>query len=112
MRELSYADAICEAFHQKMAQDSRVFVIGQGVINPWYVGASMRDLDKRFGRDRVIDPPVSEQGINGVAIGAALAGMHPVVVHPRMDFLLTGVEQIINQAANWSWVGNSPYTNK
>jgi pyruvate dehydrogenase E1 component beta subunit len=87
-----------------MEQDRRVFIIGQGVKNPWYVGDSMRGIGERFGWERVIDPPVSEQGINGVAIGAALAGFHPIVIHPRMDFLLMGVEQIINQAANWSYM--------
>jgi pyruvate dehydrogenase E1 component beta subunit len=104
MQRLSYADAIREAFRQKMAEDSRVFVVGQGVTNPWYVGTTMTNLDKQFGSERVIDPPVSEQGINGVVIGAALAGMRPVVVHPRLDFLLMGVEQIVNQAANWCYM--------
>jgi pyruvate/2-oxoglutarate/acetoin dehydrogenase E1 component len=104
MRKISYSEAICEALRQKMEQDSRVFIIGQGVRNPWYVGDSMRNIDKQFGSDRVIDPPVSEQGINGVVIGAALAGMRPVVLHPRVDFLLSGIEQIINQAANWAYM--------
>ena len=104
MRQISYAGAICEALRQKMEQDSCVFVIGQGVKNPWYVGETMRGIDRQFGPSRVIDPPVSEQGINGVALGTALVGMRPVVVHPRIDFLLTGVEQIINQAANWAYM--------
>lgn len=104
MRELSYALAINEAFHQLMEQDDRVFILGQGVLNPWYVGTTAKDLDKRFGAARVIDPPVSENGMNGVVIGAALAGMRPVTIHPRLDFLLMGLEQIINEASNWSYV--------
>ena len=104
MRKLSYGLAINEALHQKMDQDTSVFVLGQGVNNPWYVGNSAVELEKHFGRERVIDPPVSEQGMNGVGIGAALAGMRPVLIHPRMDFLLMGVEQIVNQAANWSYM--------
>ncbi|MFH1560491.1 MAG: transketolase C-terminal domain-containing protein [Chloroflexota bacterium] len=104
MRRLSYVQALNEGLHQALEQDRRVFIIGQGVKNPWYVGDSMRGIGERFGWERVIDPPVSEQGINGVAIGAALAGFHPIVVHPRMDFMLMGVEQIINQAANWSYM--------
>lgn len=112
MRKLSYAQAINEAFHQAMERDHRVFVIGQGVNNPWYVGTTAAGLNDRFGPKRVIDPPVSENGINGVVIGSALAGMRPVVIHPRMDFLVMGMEQIINQAANWSYMfgaqGNVP----
>jgi pyruvate/2-oxoglutarate/acetoin dehydrogenase E1 component len=104
MREISYSNAIQEAFQQKMEADPDVFILGQGVTNPWYVGDSMANLDKLFGTDRVIDPPVSEQGMNGVVVGAALAGMRPVVVHPRVDFLLVGIEQIINEAANWSYM--------
>lgn len=104
MRKLSYVQALNEGLRQAMEQDSRVFVIGQGVKNPWYVGDTMRGIGEQFGWERVLDPPVSEQGINGVAIGAALAGRHPVVIHPRMDFMLMGVEQIINQAANWSYM--------
>lgn len=104
MRKLSYSLAINEAMHQTMEADPRVFVLGQGVLNPWYVGNSMRGIDKRFGPKRVIDPPVSENGMNGVVIGAALAGMRPVVIHPRMDFLLLGAEQLINEAANWYYM--------
>lgn len=104
MREISYAEAIREAFAQLLARDARVFVIGQGVWSPWYVGTSMKDLDKEFGKDRVIDTPVSENGITGVAIGAALAGMRPIVVHPRMDFMVLAADQIVNEAANWHYM--------
>ena len=104
MRTLSYSGAILEGFREKMESDKDVFILGQGVTNPWYVGDSMQDLDKIFGAERVIDPPVSEQGMNGVVVGAALAGMKPIVVHPRVDFLVMGIEQIINEAANWSYM--------
>jgi len=104
MRTLTYAQAIREAFEQLLASDSRVFVIGQGLWSPWYVGTSMQDLDRRFGRDRIIDTPVSENATTGAAIGAALAGMRPIVVHPRMDFMLLAADPIINQAANWSYM--------
>lgn len=104
MREISYGEAIREAFAQMLASDPRVFTIGQGVWSPWYVGASMADLDREFGRERVIDTPVSENGMTGIAIGAALAGMRPIVVHPRMDFMLLAIDQIVNEAANWHFM--------
>lgn len=104
MRELTYEYAINEAFKQCLYRDPRVFVLGQGVLNPWYVGGTARDLDKLFTPHRIIDPPVSENGMNGVVIGAALAGMRPITIHPRVDFLLMGIEQVINQASNWAYV--------
>lgn len=104
MRRLSYAKAIREAHAQLLAQDSRVFLIGQGVRNPWYAGTSLQDLDKEFGRERVIDSPVSENATTGAAIGAAITGMRPIVFHPRMDFMLLAADPIMNQAANWSYL--------
>ena len=104
MRTLTYAGAIREAFAQLLACDSRVFVIGQGVWSPWYAGTSLQNLEKEFGKDRIIDSPVSENATTAAAIGAALAGMRPIVFHPRMDFMLLAVDPIVNQAANWSYI--------
>lgn len=103
-RQLNYAAAIREGFAQILARDPRVFVIGQGVWSPWYVGASMKDLDKEFGRDRIIDSPVSENATTGAGVGAALAGMRPIVIHPRVDFMILATDQVVNQAANWSYM--------
>lgn len=96
--------AINEALHQMMEVDPTVFLIGQGVKSPWYVGNTAQGLLERFGEDRVIDTPVSENGITGAAVGAAIAGMKPVVVHPRMDFMFFAMDPIINQAANWHYM--------
>jgi pyruvate/2-oxoglutarate/acetoin dehydrogenase E1 component len=104
MRTLPYSLALNEALHQAMADDPSVFLIGQGVKSPWYVGNTALGLLERFGPDRVIDTPVSENAMTGAAVGAALAGMRPVVVHPRMDFMLYALDPIINEAANWSYM--------
>jgi pyruvate dehydrogenase E1 component beta subunit len=106
---LSYSLAINEAFHQMMASDPSVLLIGQGVKSPWYVGNTAQGLLDRFGEDRVIDTPVSENAMTGAAVGASIAGMKPVVVHPRMDFMLYAFDPIINEAANWHYMsgGNS-----
>jgi len=103
-RKLKYALAINEALHQVMGQDPTVFLIGQGVKSPWYVGSTAKGLLDRFGPKRVIDTPVSENGVTGAAVGAALAGMRPVVVHPRMDFMMYALDPIINEAANWCYM--------
>lgn len=104
MRQLSYGLAINEAMRQSMEDDEAVFLTGQGVISPWYVGNTTKGLFDQFGPRRVVDTPVSELGITGATVGAALAGMRPVVVHPRMDFMLLAVDQIVNQAANWHYM--------
>jgi pyruvate dehydrogenase E1 component beta subunit len=98
----TYASAIRSAFEYLLESYPETFVIGQGLWSPWYVGSSMSDLDKKFGAHRVIDTPVSELACTGAAVGAALAGMKPIVVHPRMDFMLYAVDAVVNQAAKWS----------
>ncbi|MDB4949647.1 MAG: hypothetical protein JWM27_2296 [Gemmatimonadetes bacterium] len=99
---LSYGTAVREGFAYLLREHPEVFVIGQGLWSPWYVGNSMTELDREFGRERVIDTPVSELACTGAALGAALAGRRPIVVHPRVDFMLLAVDQIVTQAAKWS----------
>lgn len=101
-KKYNYGTAILSAFEYILKNYSESFVIGQGLWSPWYVGNSMTDLDKKFGVERVIDTPVSESATTGAAVGASLAGMKPIVVHPRMDFMLYAMDAIVNQAAKWS----------
>jgi len=98
----SYGEAIRQGFEYLLERYPKVFAIGQGLWSPWYVGNSMTDLDKRFGRERIIDTPVSELACTGAAVGASLCGYRPIVIHPRMDFMVLAVDQIVNQAAKWS----------
>ncbi|MCL4442173.1 MAG: pyruvate dehydrogenase complex E1 component subunit beta [Firmicutes bacterium] len=100
----SYAMAINEAHQQLLASDDRVFVIGQGVESPWCVGTTTLGLVDKFGAERVIDTPISEAGVTGAAIGAAMAGMRPIVFHPRMDFMYLALDQIINHCAHWHYM--------
>ena len=102
MQKENYGTAILAAFEYLLTRYSEVFVIGQGLWSPWYVGNSMTDLDKKFGANRIIDTPVSESACTGAAVGASLAGMKPIVVHPRMDFMIYAMDSIVNQAAKWS----------
>ena len=98
-RIISYAEAICEATAQEMERDPRVVVIGQGVDDfKGFVGTTS-GLAEKFGPDRVMDTPVAEDGMTGVAIGMALAGLRPIHTHIRMDFMLLAVNQLINMAA-------------
>jgi pyruvate dehydrogenase E1 component beta subunit len=98
----NYGSAIRAGFEYLLDRYPEVFVIGQGLWSPWYVGNSMTELDKKYGTHRIIDTPVSELACTGAGVGAALAGMKPIVVHPRMDFMLYAVDAVVNQAAKWS----------
>lgn len=102
MTNTSYGRAIREGFAYLLENHSDVIVMGQGVWSPWYVGSSMTDLDKQFGRERVIDTPVSEWATTSAAVGASLNGLKPIVIHPRMDFMILATDSIVNQAAKWN----------
>ena len=108
-RELTYGSAINEALRQMLSAGELTFLIGQGVKSPWYVGSTCAGLLEEFGEERIIDTPVSENAVTGAAVGAAIAQMRAVVIHPRMDFMMYAFDPIINQAANWHYMsgGNS-----
>ncbi len=103
-RKLSYVAAIREALELALTKDERVFVMGQGVDDPSGMFGITLDLHKKYGQERVFDTPLSENALTGVAIGAALAGMRPVYMHNRPDFLLLAMDQIVNHAAKWSYM--------
>jgi len=81
-----------------------VYVMGLGVPDPKGIFGSTLGLAEKYGSDRVLDMPTSENGMTGVAIGSAIAGMRPIMVHQRLDFALLAVEQIVNQAAKWHYM--------
>ena len=99
---MTYSEAILDALRHLMRERRECFCIGQGLWSPWYVGSTMRDLEKEFGTARVIDTPVSEAATTAAALGAALGGYRPVVVHPRVDFAVLAMDAMVNQAANWN----------
>jgi acetoin:2,6-dichlorophenolindophenol oxidoreductase subunit beta len=98
-RSLTQIEAIREALCQEMERDARVLVIGLGVDDPKTILGSTRGLAERFGPDRVLDTPLSEDGMTGACIGMAMAGLRPVHVHIRVDFLMLAMNQIVNVAA-------------
>jgi len=103
-RELKFYEALNEAVDLSMAQDPAVYVMGLGVPDPKGIFGSTLGLQRKYGEERVMDMPASENGMTGVAIGSALVGMRPVMTHQRLDFALLSLEQIVNQAANWYYM--------
>ncbi len=98
-RTLTYAEAIHEATEQEMARDPSVIVMGLGVDDPKGIYGTTLGLAEKFGPERVFDTPLSEDAMTGVAIGASLAGLRPIHVHQRLDFLLLAMNQLVNIAA-------------
>ncbi|NOX61959.1 MAG: alpha-ketoacid dehydrogenase subunit beta [Chloroflexi bacterium] len=99
MRELTYAEAIREALRQSMSADPTVFMIGEDIgVYGGAFGVSA-GLLAEFGEERIIDTPISEAGIAGACIGAALTGMRPVGEIQFMDFVTLSMEQLVLQAA-------------
>ena len=99
MRDVTYSEAVRECLLQKMKDDSSIFMLGEDI--GLYGGAFgvSQGLIGELGPDRIMDTPISEQGIAGVAIGAALVGMRPIVEIMFSDFIMLPLEQIVNQAA-------------
>lgn len=100
-RIIQYSAAIREAIDLSMAKDKKVFIIGEGVPDPKGIFGSTSGLRKKYGKGRVMDMPVSENGMTGVCIGAALWGMRPIMTHQRVDFCVLSLDQLINNAAKW-----------
>jgi pyruvate/2-oxoglutarate/acetoin dehydrogenase E1 component len=98
-RTLSYVDAICEATDQEMARDPSVVVFGLDVDDPKAIQGTTRGLLEKYGGERVFGTPLSEDAMTGAAIGMALAGLRPIHIHIRMDFLILALNQLINIAA-------------
>jgi pyruvate/2-oxoglutarate/acetoin dehydrogenase E1 component len=103
-RQIAFAGAINEAFVQAMSEDSTVYIIGEGVPDPKGIFGTTSGLRDKFGAKRVLDMPVAENGMTGVAIGSALMGMRPILTHQRVDFALLAMDQMVNQAAKWHYM--------
>lgn len=99
MREISFREAINEALHEEMARDPSVCLFGEDIGRYGSPFQITRGLFDRFGEWRVRDTPISEEGFTGLAVGAAMTGLRPVVEIMYIDFITLAMDQIINQAA-------------
>src|SRR2546421_4405086 len=98
-RDLTLAEAVNEAFREELRRDPTVFVIGEDVAEAGTPFKVLSGLVEEFGTERVIDSPISEPGITGLGLGAAITGMRPVVDIMFGDFLTLIMDQVVNQAA-------------
>ncbi len=98
-RELTLGEAVREALAEEMRRDSRVFICGEDIAEAGTVFKVLTGLVDEFGKERVLDTPISEAGFTGIAVGAAMTGMRPVVDIMFGDFVTLTMDQIVNQAA-------------
>ena len=109
MRELRYIRAINEALHEEMARDEAVVILGEDVGMGGGAFGATRGLYERFGPERVMDMPISEAAITGIAAGAAAGGMRPVVEIMFMDFVGLCMDGIVNQIAKLRYLSAGQY---
>ena len=98
-RQLTFGEAIKEAIAEEMRRDPRVFIIGEDVAEAGTPFKVLLGLVDEFGTDRVIDSPISEAGVAGIGVGAAITGMRPIVDIMFGDFTTLTMDQMVNQAA-------------
>ena len=113
MAKMSIAEALRQAIREEMARDPRVFCIGEDIgIKGGFGGAFTvtLGLSDEFGHERILDTPISETGIAGVAIGAAMAGLRPIADVQYGDFLFCMMDQLANQAAKMTYMSGGTVT--
>lgn len=98
-RELTLGQAVREALAEEMRRDDRVFILGEDIAEAGHPFKVLSGLVEEFGTSRVLDTPISEAGFTGIAVGAAMAGMRPVVDIMFGDFATLIMDQMVNQAA-------------
>ncbi len=106
---INYGEAIYEATYQEMQRDNNVFAYGLGADDPKGHYGTTKDLHLKFGKNRCFDTPLSEDGMTGVGIGAAMAGLRPIFIHQRMDFLLLCMNQIVNMASKMRYISSGEH---
>lgn len=108
VREMTFSDAVREALAGEMERDPRVYLLGEDVTTGGYFAVTA-GLVERFGRERVVDTPISENAIVGSAVGASMAGMRPVAEILFSDFLTACADPLVNQAAKLRYMSGGQY---
>ena len=109
-RELTFAEAIREALAEELRRDAHVFIVGEDVAEAGTPFKVLSGLVEEFGKNRVIDSPISEPGFTGLGVGAAMTGLRPVVDIMFGDFLTLAMDQIVNQAAKIHYMSGGKWS--
>ena len=106
---ITYREALFQTMHDALEQHPEVIIMGQGADDHKGTFGTTLGLAEKFGADRVFDTPLAEEGVTGIAIGAALNGLYPIQFHIRVDFVLLAMNQIINLAAKYKYMSGGQY---
>lgn len=109
VRVITAAEAIHEALNLALAQRQDTYLLGEGVADPGGIFGTTKGLIDIYGPQRVVEMPVSENGLTGIAIGSAMMGRRPIMTHQRIDFALLCLEQLFNTAAKSHYVTNGAH---
>jgi pyruvate/2-oxoglutarate/acetoin dehydrogenase E1 component len=109
MRQISYSEALNEALREEMKRDENVYVLGEDLGDYGGLFRVTKDLQKEFGKIRVLDTPISENGIIGFGVGSAITGLRPVAEILYIDFITLAMDQIVNQAAKYRYMTGNQY---
>ena len=96
---LNFVDSINRALDKAMSLDRSMVCYGLGATDPKNIFSSTKNLEKKFGKNRVFDVPSSENALTGVSIGAAISGIRSVVTHQRLDFFLLAMDQLYSMTS-------------
>jgi pyruvate dehydrogenase E1 component beta subunit len=104
MRQIKYSQALSEGIVQEMERNPDIFITGIAVDYPSGIFGTTSEAFKRFGPQRVFDAPAMENALTGIAIGAAVVGKRPIIVHPRVDFMFLSFDMLLQLAAKWQYM--------
>jgi pyruvate/2-oxoglutarate/acetoin dehydrogenase E1 component len=104
MPTIDYSSAIRAGFAYPLECKPEASVIGQGLWNPLYAASSIAELEREFGKDQVIDAPISEWSTTFLAFGASPFGTRHIVVHARTDLMIFATDRLVNQSAKWPYM--------
>ena len=109
-RQISFVEAIREGITQSLQKDKRLFLMGEGVDDPASMWGTIKGISKEFGKKRVLEMPVAENGLIGAAIGSSIAGSKVLVNLQRVEFSLYAFEQIVNNAAKSFYISRGKHS--
>jgi pyruvate/2-oxoglutarate/acetoin dehydrogenase E1 component len=110
VREITYGQAVNEAIAEEMRRDPRIFMIGEDIAEAGTTFKVLKGLVEEFGKERIIDSPISEAGITGIGVGAAMTGMRPIVDIMFGDFITLAMDQLVNQAAKIHYMSGGKWS--
>lgn len=110
VREITYGQAVNEAIAEEMRRDGRIFMIGEDIAEAGTTFKVLKGLVEEFGKERIIDSPISEAGITGIGVGAAMTGMRPIVDIMFGDFITLAMDQLVNQAAKIHYMSGGKWS--